>query len=87
MTRRAKFKGSTINFKADRTGSYLPYLIFIERSFKMFFRCILLGTSLTIILFIFDVIVPKLIKKYKLKINDMNRKKKFKRTLKELEII
>ena len=36
----------------------LPY--FMERRFKMFLKFVLLGISLTLIMFFFDVLLPKI---------------------------
>lgn len=56
---------------------------------KMFFRCILLGISFVVILFIFDILLPKLKLKYRLhrelKIKKQ-RQEAFKKKMKELEI-
>lgn len=55
----------------------------------MFFRCILLGISFVVVLFIFDILLPKLKLKYRLhkelKIKKQ-RQKAFKKKMKELEI-
>lgn len=55
----------------------------------MFFRCILLGISFVVILFIFEIILPKLKLKYRLhrelKIKKQ-RQEAFKKKMKELEI-
>jgi hypothetical protein len=55
----------------------------------MFFECILLGISLVVVLFIFDVLLPKLKLKYRLHKELKERKKKekaFGEKMKELEI-
>ena len=55
----------------------------------MFFRCILLGISFVVILFIIDILLPKLKLKYRLhrelKIKKQ-RQEAFKKKMKELEI-
>lgn len=55
----------------------------------MFFRCILLGISFVVILFIFDILLPKLKQNYKLH-KDLKAKKQkqeaFRKKMKELEI-
>lgn len=55
----------------------------------MFFRCLLLGISLVFILFIFDILVPKLKTKYRL-YKELKEKEKrqqaFKKKMEELEI-
>ena len=65
----------------------LPY--FMERRFKMFFKFVLLGISLTLIMFFFDVLLPKIKLKIRLHKELKDRKKKreaFKNKMKELEI-
>jgi hypothetical protein len=65
----------------------LPY--FTERRFKMFLKFVLLGISLTLIMFFFDVLVPKIKLKIRLHKELKDRKKKreaFKNKMKELEI-
>lgn len=65
----------------------LPY--FTERRFKMFFKFVLLGISLTLIMFFFDVLLPKIKLKIRLHKELKDRKKKreaFKNKMKELEI-
>ena len=65
----------------------LPY--FMERRFKMFLKFVLLGISLTLIMFFFDVLLPKIKLKIRLHKELRNRKKKreaFKNKMKELEI-
>ena len=56
---------------------------------KMFFRFVLLGISFVVILFIFDILVPKIKLKYRL-YKELQEKKKrqkaFKNKMKELEI-
>ena len=55
----------------------------------MFFRFVLLGISFTVVLFIFDVLLPKLKLKYRLHKELKERKKKekaFAKKMKELEI-
>lgn len=55
----------------------------------MFFKCILLGISLVVVLFIFDVLLPKLKLKYRLhkELKEKKRKQKaFRKKMKELEI-
>ena len=44
----------------------LPY--FMERRFKMFLKFVLLGISLTLIIFFFDVLLPKIKKRIRDKI-------------------
>lgn len=55
----------------------------------MFFRCILLGISFVVVLFIFNILLPKLKLKYRLhkelKIKK-ERQEAFKKKMKELEI-
>ena len=55
----------------------------------MFFRCILLGISFVVILFIFDILLPKLKLKYRLH-KELKIKKQrheaFKNKMKKLEI-
>lgn len=55
----------------------------------MFFRCVLLGISFVVILFIFDILLPKLRLKYRLQ-KELKEKKKrqeaFRKKMKELEI-
>lgn len=55
----------------------------------MFFRFVLLGISFVIILFIFDILLPKIKLKYRLH-KELKEKKKrqeaFKNKMKELEI-
>ena len=56
---------------------------------EMFFRCILLGISFVVILFVFDVLLPKLKLKYRLQKELKERKRKekaFRKKMKELEI-
>ena len=65
----------------------LPY--FTERRFKMFLKFVLLGINLTLIMFFFDVLVPKIKLKIRLHKELKDRKKKreaFKNKMKELEI-
>lgn len=65
----------------------LPY--FMERRFKMFLKFVLLGINLTLIMFFFDVLLPKIKLKIRLHKELKNRKKKreaFKNKMKELEI-
>ena len=65
----------------------LPY--FMERRFKMFLKFVLLGISLTLIMFLFDVLLPKIKLKIRLHKELKDRKKKreaFKNKMKELEI-
>lgn len=65
----------------------LPY--FMERRFKMFLKFVLLGISLTLIMFFFDVLLPKIKFKIRLHKELKDRKKKreaFKNKMKELEI-
>ena len=65
----------------------LPY--FMERRFKMFLKFVLLGISLTLIMFFFDVLLPKTKLKIRLYKELKDRKKKreaFKNKMKELEI-
>lgn len=58
----------------------------------MFFKCILLGISLVVVLFIFDVLLPKLKLKYRLhkelkeRKERKKREKAFSKKMKELEI-
>lgn len=55
----------------------------------MFFRCILLGISFVVILFIFDILLPKLKLKYRLHKElgiKKQRQEAFKKKMKELEI-
>ena len=55
----------------------------------MFFKCILLGISLVTVLFIFDVLLPKLKLKYRLHKELKERKKRekaFANKMKKLEI-
>lgn len=55
----------------------------------MFFKCIPLGISLVVVLFIFDVLLPKLKLKYRLHKELKERKKRekaFGKKMKELEI-
>ncbi len=58
----------------------LPY--FMERRFKMFLKFVLLGISLTLIMFFFDVLLPKIKLKIRLHKELKDRKKKRKRHLK-----
>ena len=55
----------------------------------MFFRCLLLGISLVVVLFFFDILLPKLKFKYRL-FKELKEKKKreeaFAKKMKELEI-
>ena len=55
----------------------------------MFFRCLLLGISLVLLLFIFDVLLPNIKSKYRL-YKELKEKKKrqeaFTKKMKELEI-
>ena len=56
---------------------------------KMFLRFVLLGISFVVILFIFDILVPKIKLKYRLHKELQEKKKKekaFKNKMKELEI-
>lgn len=65
----------------------LPY--FMERRFKMFLKFVLLGISLTLIMFFFDVLLPKIKLKIRLHKELKDRKKKreaFKNKMKKLEI-
>ena len=65
----------------------LPY--FMDRRFKMFLKFVLLGISLTLIIFFFDVLLPKIKLKIRLHKELKDRKKKreaFKNKMKELEI-
>ncbi len=65
----------------------LPY--FMERRFKMFLKFVLLGINLTLIMFFFDVLLPKIKLKIRLHKELKDRKKKreaFKNKMKELEI-
>lgn len=75
--------------KADRTSSYLSSPNFKKGEFKMFFRFVLLGISFVVILFIFDILLPKLRLKYRLR-KELKEKKKrqeaFRKKMKELEI-
>jgi len=62
---------------------------FMERRFKMFLKFVLLGISLTLIMFFFDVLLPKIKLKIRLHKELKDRKKKreaFKNKMKELEI-
>ena len=62
---------------------------FTERRFKMFLKFVLLGISLTLIMFFFDVLLPKIKLKIRLHKELKDRKKKreaFKNKMKELEI-
>ena len=52
----------------------LPY--FMERRFKMFLKFVLLGISLTLIMFFFDVLLPKIKLKIRLHKELKDRKKK-----------
>jgi len=55
----------------------------------MFFRCILLGISFVVILFIFDILLPKLKLKYRLHKElriKKQRQEAFKKKMEELEI-
>lgn len=55
----------------------------------MFFRCILLGISFVVILFVFDVLLPKLKLKYRLHKELRTKKQRqeaFKKKMEELEI-
>ena len=55
----------------------------------MFFKCILFGISLIVVLFTFDVLLPKLKLKYRLQKELKERKRKekaFRKKMKELEI-
>lgn len=55
----------------------------------MFFRCMLLGISFVVILFIFEILLPKLKLKYRLHKELKTRKQRqeaFKKKMKELEI-
>ena len=60
-----------------------------KENFKMFFRFIMLGMSFVVILFIFDVLLPKLKLKYRLH-KELKEKEKrqamFRNKMKELEI-
>ncbi len=76
--------------KTDRTSSYLSSPNNFKKGvFKMFFRFVLLGISLVGILFIFDILLPKLKLKYRLH-KELKEKKKrqeaFRKKMKELEI-
>lgn len=65
----------------------LPY--FMERRFKMFLKFVLLGINLTLIMFFFDVLLPKIKLKIRFHKELKDRKKKreaFKNKMKELEI-
>lgn len=65
----------------------LPY--FTERRFKMFLKFVLLGISLTLIMFFFDVLLPKIKLKIRLhkELKDIKKKREaFKNKMKELEI-
>ena len=56
---------------------------------KMFLRFVLLGISFVVILFIFDILVPKIKLKYRLHKELQEKKKRqkaFKNKMKELEI-
>lgn len=56
---------------------------------EMFFRCILLGISFVVILFIFDILLPKLKLKYRLHKElgiKKQRQEAFKKKMEELEI-
>lgn len=75
--------------KADRTSSYLSSPNFKKGEFKMFFRCILLGISFVVMLFIFDILLPKLRLKYRLHKGLKEKKKRqeaFRKKMEELEI-
>lgn len=55
----------------------------------MFFRCILLGISLVVLLFFFDILLPKIKLKYRLykELEEKKRRQKaFAKKMKELEI-
>ena len=55
----------------------------------MFFKCLLVGLSLVLIIFIFDVILPKIKLKYRLYKESKDRQKRreaFAKKIKELEI-
>ena len=55
----------------------------------MFFRFVLLGISFAVVLFIFDVLLPKIKLKYRLHKELKEKKKKqeaFRKKMKELEI-
>ena len=60
-----------------------------KENFKMFFRFIMLGISFVVILFIFDILLPKFKLKYRLH-KELKEKEKrqaiFKNKMKELEI-
>jgi hypothetical protein len=61
----------------------------MERRFKMFLKFVLLGINLTLIMFFFDVLLPKIKLKIRLHKELKDRKKKreaFKNKMKELEI-
>ena len=65
----------------------LPY--FTERRFKMFLKFVLLGISLTLIMFFFDVLLPKIKLKIRLhkELKDSKKKREvFNNKMKELEI-
>lgn len=75
--------------RADETSSYLPSPNFKKGEFKMIFRFILLGISFVVIIFIFDILLPKLKLKYRLYKELKDKKKRqdsFRKKMKELEI-
>lgn len=78
--------------KAGRTSSYLPLVTLKEKGVikvDLFFRFILLGISLAVIIFIFDFFLPKLKLKfriYKEKKLQARRKEQFKKMMQKLEI-
>lgn len=75
--------------RTDKTSSYLSLLKFKKGEYRYVFRCLLLGISLVVVLFFFDILLPKLKLKYRL-YKELKEKKKreeaFAKKMKELEI-
>lgn len=75
--------------KTGRTSSYLSSPNLKKGEFEMFFRFVLLGICLTILIFFMDILLPKI--KLKMRLHkELNEKKKrqkaFRKKMKELEI-
>lgn len=73
----------------DKTSSCLSLLILMKGDFRMFFKFVLLGLCITIVLLILALLIPKIKLKYRLH-KELKEKKKrqdaFKKKMKELEI-
>lgn len=73
----------------DKTSSCLSLFILMKGAFRMFFKFVLLGLCLIIVLFILALLIPKIKLKYRLH-KELKEKKKrqeaFKKKMKELEI-